>query len=83
MNSSSEDEGDQIMSLDRERGTVLTKYLAPRVKPILIHNESGAGARPQTAKTVTLKTADGVVSPLNLDLINAKDEPKQVSSSLM
>ena len=28
MNSSSEDEGDQIMSLDRAKGTVLSKYLS-------------------------------------------------------
>ena len=62
------------MSLYRERGTELTTFLAPKMKPILIHKESGP--RPQTAKTVTLKTADGVVvSPLNLDLIKAKDEP--------
>lgn len=70
------------MSPDLERGTLMTKYLAPQVKPILIHNESGAGPRPQTAKTVTLKIADGVVSPLNLDLVKVEEDIKQGSKSL-
>lgn len=70
------------MSPDLERGTLMTKNLAPQVKPILIHNESGAGPRPQTAKTVTLKIADGVVSPLNLDLVKVEEDIKQGSKSL-